>query len=46
VADLLIVADSWGTSIGADGYDVLADFNTDGQVDVSDLLTLARNFGT
>ncbi len=46
VTDLLIVADSWGTSIGTNGYDVLADFNNDGQVDVSDLLIVAGNFGT
>jgi lysophospholipase L1-like esterase len=46
VTDLLIVAEAWGTSVGADGYEVRADFNTDGQVDVSDLLTVADNFGT
>ena len=45
VIDLLIFADSWGTSVGQPKYNSLCDFNNDNYVDVADLLILAANWG-
>lgn len=44
-ADVLILSDSWGKSVGEPGYDPAANINGDGRVDVSDLLLLAANYG-
>ena len=45
VADLMCLADSWGTNAGDAAYDPNCDFNHDGSVDVVDLLRLASNWG-
>ncbi len=42
--DLLMLAHSFASSAGDDGYDPRCDFNGDGRVNVIDLLTLANNF--
>ncbi len=45
VIDLLVMAGSWGTTLGVDrAYDPRCDLNNDGSVDVIDLLTLADNW--
>ena len=46
VADLLLVANSFGLSTGNPGFDSRCDFNGSGTVDVSDVLILAGTFGT
>ena len=46
VADVLLVAASFGKSYGQPGYDQRCDFTGNNTVDVSDLLKLAPNFGT
>ena len=46
VADLLLLASSWGLSTGATGFSAACDFNGDSIVDVIDLLLLADTFGT
>jgi hypothetical protein len=46
VADLLILAASFGRRTGDPGFDARCDFNADDAVDVSDLLILAGNWGT
>ena len=43
--DLAIVRDSLGFSKGEPGYNVNADFNNDGKVDISDLSLVGLNFG-
>ncbi len=45
VADLLVLADSWGKRLGQDGYDPACDLNGDNSVDVGDLLILSRTWG-
>lgn len=44
--DLIIFAQSFGTSIGDPNYNEKCDLNGDGKVDAEDLLLLAQNFGT
>jgi parallel beta-helix repeat protein len=46
VADLLMLVDAFGKSVGMVGYDPACDFDASGDVDVVDLLTLVDNFGT
>jgi hypothetical protein len=46
VADVLLVADSFGLCAGAPGYDARCDLDGSGCVDVSDLLIVAHNWGT
>ena len=46
VADLLFVADAFGTVLGEAEYDPLCDFNGDNAIDVSDVLILASRWGT
>jgi hypothetical protein len=46
VADLLILAGSFGKHVGDPDCDPGCDLNADGAVDVSDLLILAGNWGT
>ena len=46
MTDLLLLANSWGLSTGAAGFNAACDFNNDGFVDVVDLLMLADTFGT
>lgn len=43
--DLFRLASSYGTNIGEERYDRLADFNQDGKVDYKDLFQLAANYG-
>jgi hypothetical protein len=43
--DLLILAASFGKHLADPGYDPRCDFNADDCVDISDLLTLAGNWG-
>jgi hypothetical protein len=45
-ADVLLLADAWGTHQGQADYDPRADLNADTAVDVSDLLILADYWGT
>jgi chitodextrinase len=43
-ADILIMADSWGTRVGEPNFDLRCDLNGDNSVDVSDLLILAAHW--
>jgi len=45
-ADLLLVANSFGLSVGDPGYDSRCDFDGSGAVDISDVLKLAATWGT
>jgi hypothetical protein len=45
VADLVIVAASWGTISTDPTYNAAADLNSDDRIDVSDLLIMAGNWG-
>ncbi len=44
--DLIIFAQSFGTSLGDPNYNEKCDLNGDGKIDAEDLLLLAQNFGT
>ncbi len=44
-ADVLLLADAFGSVRGGSTYDQRCDLNSDGKVDVSDLLILARHYG-
>lgn len=44
--DLIIFAQSFGSSLGDPNYNEKCDLNGDGKVDAEDLLLLAQNFGT
>jgi len=46
LADLLIVTNAFGTSVGEDAFDERADLNGDDSVDMQDLLIVVQNFGT
>jgi hypothetical protein len=45
VSDLLMLAGSWGKTLGEAGFNPACDFNGDNSVDVVDLLMLAENWG-
>jgi hypothetical protein len=45
IADLLILAGTFGKSSGQPGYNAAADLNGSNTVDVSDLLILAGSWG-
>jgi phosphodiesterase/alkaline phosphatase D-like protein len=45
VSDLLMLAGSWGKTLGEAGFNPACDFNGDNGVDVVDLLMLAENWG-
>lgn len=45
VADLLLLVEAFGKSVGMPGYDPACDFDGSGEVDVADLLTLIAHFG-
>ena len=44
VSDLLNLARGWGRTSGDTGYDPACDFNSDGSVDVADLLITVGNW--
>jgi hypothetical protein len=45
IADLALVARSFGTTPGASGWNITADVNGDGRVDIADLTLVASHFG-
>jgi hypothetical protein len=44
-ADVLLLANAFGSVKGGGSWDLRCDLNGDGKVDISDLLALARNYG-
>jgi len=45
IVDLVIVAASFGKSVGSPGYNPVADVNGDGRVDIADLSIVGSGFG-
>ena len=43
--DLALVGKAWNSSIGTPNYDIRADLNGDGRVDLVDLAILGKNHG-
>ncbi len=45
IIDLVIVAGSFGKSVGTPGYNPIADVNYDGKADIIDLSIVGSSFG-
>jgi PKD repeat protein len=46
IADLVLVARSFGSSIGGSNFNNMADLNGDGVIDIADLAIVGSNFGS
>ena len=45
IADIMLVASRWHSSVGDDNYDPVYDLDDDGDIDIVDIMLVAAHWG-